>query len=305
MKKFIKNIIIFSSIVLIPFLIVNYLYIKTDGPFLKTDTYWLKNYPAEIEVVNLGNSHAYYGFNYENDKYHNLSTLGQTMYYNYQMLDEVKDNLAEDATVIIPISIFEFYYDMEYYYTANPTYNNRYYRLLSNDKIYNYDFENFVENEVFPIFTAQNKLEYVLNDRVVPDIKTNEEIKVSEDIELEAKERYKYWDSEVINTNQETIDFNVKYFDKIIELCKENNFEPVVVIMPVTDELISNFSEDYMSNFNKLIDEQKNKYSSVKFLNYLNDDKYITDYSLYMDSDHLNKKGSEMFTNEILNEIGR
>lgn len=49
--------------------------------FIKQKKY-KKNFPKKIKNINLGSSHAYYAFNYENKENSlNLAELSQTLYY--------------------------------------------------------------------------------------------------------------------------------------------------------------------------------------------------------------------------------
>ena len=64
---------------------------------LKNDKVYIKNVPDKIEICNVGNSHGYYGFNYEEYENKNVcfnfSLPSQSMSYNYLILENYKVNI--------------------------------------------------------------------------------------------------------------------------------------------------------------------------------------------------------------------
>lgn len=89
MKKFIGKLILFLLIVLTPLLTLNYLYKNTTAYDAANEMYYLKHFPKDIELLNLGNSHEKAGIFWEGNYLgvaHNFATSSQPFYYDYYVL---------------------------------------------------------------------------------------------------------------------------------------------------------------------------------------------------------------------------
>ena len=93
----------------------------------------------------------------------------------------------------------------------------------------------------------------------------------------------------------------VLYFNKIIDLCRENNIEIITLQMPVSKEYIK-FSDEFK--------EGKELKLKVRYIlansgcrNYDYENLYSAQKSLFWsDGDHLTKEGAELFTMHLKNE---
>lgn len=87
------------------------------------------------------------------------------------------------------------------------------------------------------------------------------------------------------------------YFDKLIELCKSNNVEIVLLTLPFTKEFTDSFSQKYDINlFEAKVAEVKERYPN---LNYLDFTSKINSNDFFVDSDHLSLEGTD-FINSLL-----
>lgn len=92
-----------------------------------------------------------------------------------------------------------------------------------------------------------------------------------------------------------------KILNNIIIFCKNNGYEPIIVIPPVSKILSEQISNKFMKkvlydNIRFLKDKQ------IPILNYWKDNR-LNDYKLYINSDFLNEKGSKLFTKIVLEDI--
>ncbi len=116
MKKFLAKVAIFFAIVISIVLVINQIYISLD----KNDSDGTKkfnNVSNNIQICNFGSSHGVYSFDYEDvdDEYvcFNFALSSQRLSYDYRIFDNYKDNIAEGAVVIIPVSYFALFGEPE------------------------------------------------------------------------------------------------------------------------------------------------------------------------------------------------
>ena len=88
---------------------------------------------------------------------------------------------------------------------------------------------------------------------------------------------------------------------EMITFCKEREFQPVIVLPPVTDYLSSKFSETFRNNYIYSFLKEADVLD-IPFLNYL-DDKRFKDPTLYFNSFFLNRTGAGKFTKVVLEDI--
>ena len=91
---------------------------------------------------------------------------------------------------------------------------------------------------------------------------------------------------------------------KMVMWCREHDLKPVLVNLPVTNEMAKNFSKEFLDAFYydhilKLVQEL-----NVKFID-LQENERLTDYLLYLDSCRLNKAGREIITKRLLAEVNK
>lgn len=73
-------------------------------------------------------------------------------------------------------------------------------------------------------------------------------------------QNFSEWDEKKINAN------SPKYFKKLVELCKKNDIELVVIITPVANETIDKYETQYM-DMHEYFDRLTDKYD-VEYINY-------------------------------------
>ncbi|QCK13880.1 hypothetical protein [Mangrovivirga cuniculi] len=90
----------------------------------------------------------------------------------------------------------------------------------------------------------------------------------------------------------------MKYLNRIISMCNENDIELVVFVCPFAN---AETDEEYYAGINEFeIYLQKR---GVEFYNF--GDKYNKEFDLFVDEDHLNKYGVELFTKDMIEMINQ
>jgi hypothetical protein len=112
-----------------------------------------------IEVLILGSSHAYINLNPEiiNEKSFDIANNSQDLYYDYMLFDKYKDKLKNLKCIILSISCFSLWYDLnetpekwrkfffKKYFDINPR-NNLSLSEITDAKSYSYAFFYRLEN---------------------------------------------------------------------------------------------------------------------------------------------------------------
>ena len=82
-----------------------------------------------------------------------------------------------------------------------------------------------------------------------------------------------------------------EYFEKTLQLAKDNNISVFLLMAPVRDSQMKNYTEYDIQNFQNFINKFSDKYSA--FLNYSRDENY--DSSDYTDVTHLTPEAADRF----------
>ena len=93
---------------------------------------------------------------------------------------------------------------------------------------------------------------------------------------------------------------NIKILDDYLRLCEENNIRPIMFRVPVTEKYIQSFNKQLLEEFDTLVAQACQKYSSAIFV-----DSWkwsgLT-YADFHDHEHLNTHGAAKFS-AYLNEF--
>ena len=311
MKKFLYKLFAYITILCIITIILNFLYVRLDNfDFYVVDKFY--KMPNNIQICNFGSSHGMYGFNYENfDKKYvcfNFALSSQTLSYDYRLLKYYEDNISEGCLIIIPISYFSFFGKGEIYDSNFETKNSRYYKILPSNFIKQYKWKtNFYMNN-FPLLVEYSRLPKLLLG--LNDTPMNEWNKTAETVNVK-DDAYKAYRRHLIINKFD--DNGKRIFDQdeihalyeIIKLCKNKKFIPVLVTTPFLyeyNQCVQNYSPEFLSIFQSIITKVTNN-TEIKYYDYSHDKRFLHDYSLFMNSDHLNKKGAIKFTNIVFNEV--
>jgi hypothetical protein len=107
----------------------------------------------------------------------------------------------------------------------------------------------------------------------------------------------------------ETDEFDPKYFEgnredleKLIEYCLEHNWRPVLITIPITHVLQDGLLDDYMQKY--LYDNlEKTDLQGVEYIDFSKDERITKNNFLFENADHLNSRGSAIFSYLLLQEL--
>lgn len=317
MKRFLLTIIYYILTVCIIVLLVNEVYVyqerKNDFGTMqnsKNDSATIKEVPNEIEICNLGSSHGYYGFNYEDIKDEftcfNFALPAQTLSYDFRILENYQENINEGATVFIVVSYLSFFGKPEIDDAQFDAKNKRYYKFLSNDFIKKYDRKtdllvNYAPSLLESDMVGLIKTLFGVRQRNIWDMTTNEEI-----VEYQAYDRY------IAHIKSRLDDKGMRIYNKeeitalysIIDVCQKKRIDPILITPPYLSEyteVIQKNDQTFYSDFHNLMDKVVRD-TGVVYYDYSSEPGFANDYSLFINVDHLNRQGAKKFTTVLWNE---
>lgn len=279
----------------------------------KNSNYFLDDYnkikkfvdgvPENLEIVNTGSNHAYYGFNYGSRKCFNFASGAQSLNYDYKILKQYSNNLNGGCKVLIVLAPLSFGF-VDY---KNDSSNSRYYFFMDKDKILNYSRLKKILYVDMPILKSwKNFIRIFLRKKEIKSI-----INTPDNAEKEALLRINGWEKQFNLKNlldKKSASYLKDEFENVktilldmIEFSLEHNWRPIIVIPPASVFLTKKISDEFMKevlydNIRFLKDKR------IPILDYWKDDR-LNDYKLYINSDFLNEKGSKLFTEIVLEDI--
>lgn len=294
-------------------LLINILFKRTN--FYKNkfiDTHKFKNIPKNLEIINLGSNQPKFAFDYSQSNIlgMNWAVGPQTLEYDFRILKNFHNNLKPNCKVLIAISPFQFLL-LNY---KDDTSNHKYYDFLNLDLIDNYSKITKKLYIDYPILTAKKQILRILKDvkadnnlNIESNPMSKDEIKNDAQIWLNSwKKQFQIDDLENIvlsNENKNNIKKNVETLKSMIDCCIEKNFEPILIVLPVTKELSNHFPDKFVQE--QIIDyiNQSNE-KNIKFLNYWKDERF-EDEEFYFNSFFMNKNGRLRFTEQVLKDLDK
>lgn len=282
-----------------PLLTINSLYINSSHYRSMNGLYKFENVPHNIQIANMGSSHGRYGITYDqmqNKICFNFALDSQPLYYDYQIFNTYIDHFAENAVLILPISIFSLYNSMDSFEAIEPVY----YRLLDEDHIYNCSLKKLFLFKYVPVLSAKkNFTEAMIAKENPPSYFVPNGTLKSAEFSKHGKLRMETHIN--ISNNQQLDKTNVDALQNIIELCKTKNITPVIITTPTTKYYTDYLSKEFASLFYN--DLQNTIGTDVLYLNYLSDPRFNNSTNLFCDSDHLNQAGREKFSDVLFNDL--
>ena len=280
-----------------------------------------KSYEYNIESIIVGNSYPLVGIeeNLLNKKTINLSMHSQDLYYSYKL---AKNAILKNKNIkqcIFGISYYVLTHDLsmcESLYSKNMI-QNVYYPLLND--LHNSNIKNITKQKGLSEFKIDILIEsifdinavelyfkrqiYNKNTNYYNDINYVKYNKNFEDNSIEYKEKLGLFRANQHNKMLKYINTEKEYriiLKEFLTFLNENSIEVIFIVFPTSNYYSKNIALEYKYSFDKLLQEIKEDYG-IKIID-LRDSIVKFDDKDFIDSDHLNKKGSLKVTS-YLNEL--
>lgn len=110
------------------------------------------------------------------------------------------------------------------------------------------------------------------------------------------------FDAALTGENRIGREYRVGLMRNLIDFCEERGYKPVYVIPPVTEHLAKYYTPQFEERY--IYGYLKNVGRDVVLLDYSKDEIFRQDDSLYFNSFFLNRKGRQLFTRRVLEDLG-
>lgn len=251
----------------------------------------------------LGNSRIYrmnpdmienghwYNFAHNNDSYNQ-------MYYKLLYL---LNNGCKVDTLVIGTDYFQFSVFSD---TRNYIYDD----LLGNDYVRDYNnwkIKEGINNFKRILITKQSSLGRTImtfvRDRGFKGDNTVEHFLRENGSCVDNEGKAKVDDKE--NRDSTMLDIQKSYFEKILQICQNKEIELYVLMMPVRDNELRCYSENFITGFNTYINTSLSKYDYEGNYIDMSNNRDFKDYKLYTDITHLNSVAADTFTRCFYREL--
>ena len=306
MRKFLINIIVLFLILGV-FIGSGELYLRyLPNPYsFKKD--WMETNADMLETLILGSSQIEMGISPKilGNNTFNLAMPNGLLEYDYYLLEKYSSKYKKLKSVIIELSCYNVF-ALRFEDRPNDKYRALYYRIYMDYPVhryspsYNFEFSNFD----FFRYRLASAVEYLLFNKPLPDecdslgwVTGNKRFDT---------ESYASQISDVKKTlegikckDYDMVAYNCHYLDQIIHFCRKHDIEPIIVILPMSKNIVNLLDNKQLSTFYKTINNYRRQ--GITTLNYLKDS--IFSLSDYINSNHLNRNGAVKFTNIIKKDI--
>lgn len=318
MKKFLLILFVFVLIVGLITSAINGLYLYNDRKTPDTmssdrnNDAQIKNVPSGIQLCNFGSSHGMYGFDYENveDRFicYNFGQTSQFISYDYRILQNYIDNFDKGAVVFITISHFSLFGPPDITYENFASLNKRYYKFLDDDLIKEYDAKTDFFVSYAPSLVSDDIVSLFKGLLGIRDSSVWNEMTDAQAAAEHAYSRYSVFIKEKMDENGERLynEEEIAALYNMIALCQDRGLVPILVTTPYLSEYNDSvrendpeFYDDFYSLIGKVVSD-----TGVRYFDYSCDPCFIDDYSLFYNTDHLNRNGAQKFTGILIEETG-
>ncbi len=306
MKKFLYKAAFLGTILTAFLVLLNLAYVNTSYYRNLNGVSKFEKIADSIDVVNFGNSHGQMAFNWESCKEFtgvNMALASQTIVYDEALFEQYFDYLHAGSTVILEISFRSLYEEEDKdIHSAKIT---RYYRVLEKEYFKWWNFSDALKYRYIPVLgdrqEAVRKIlgEWMAGEKTVSSMEDTFYVDI-ETPEMEEIGKKRAEEFMALSGSQE---YGEQYeaLLRIIEKCKENNIQVILVTAPTLSCFYESFTEDFMDKFYADVREIASRYD-IRYIDYTGDPRFPDDGCLFHDPDHLTLYGSEIFTKEFLKD---
>ncbi len=266
---------------------------------------------GKVDFVNTGSTFAFYGIDYGSCGVNglNLALIPQSIENDFRMLKHYEHRYHDGAWVLIAISDLAF--AKKGYTQARAV--EKYYKLLKPGELGAYHALRAARAKYLPVaYSWKNFLRFCRD--VKRDVEYGSRVNEhdEEGVAADAYKRCMAWaqefslsdfqDGSQADKFIDSFKYTTQTVSEMIAWCLEKGYRPVLVNLPVSSQMLVNFSGEFLNAFYydniKAANQKK-----VPFID-LQEDPLLSDYLLYLDSCRLNKAGREVVTRLLLRQVG-
>lgn len=259
--------------------------------------------PYEITLANTGSSHGVHAFNYDvyNGVAFNFALDSQSLEYDYNILNYYIEHYNSNSVLLIPISYFSFWSD-ELKSDSFDAKNMRYLSILDIDHMRFKNKKDYYINKYLSASQiADRQIMSVFKE--MPDIEKNPQT-TDYTIEEVGEKRAAYHLRNIQKENG-LAEINPDAFEAVlnmIKLCNKHNITPVLITTPYMSYYSKWMSEEFLQEFYGHIYAIQSE-MGVVYLDYSEDERFLNEEKLFVDTDHLNEEGAPIFTEIVIQDL--
>ncbi len=296
MKKFIKKIALFASIMLVIISICELMIRHSENEYIYKHKY-ISKHGDRVECVVLGTSRSYFGVSPHlfSRKTFILANSDQQLKVDAEMLNRYSDNLSNLKTVILELSY--------------PTIR----RGVSSDKL------KYIDYQIFMGFNAENMCCFRNNFMISNKphfVGYMSRIIMGESMQCDSLGLLKHeicnqfqvkrdglinLDSDGANlarsqTNKSTasVDINVETINSMATYCRDRSIRFILVTVPVWHTLYENLDPEQYQEMQSIISNIVTD-NDIEYYNYINDSRFYKETDYFLDAHHLSRAGADKF----------
>lgn len=279
----------------------------------------LLNNKDSIEVLILGNSHAYNGVNPSefSKKTFNLANVGQSLYFDKRITLRHLDKLKKLKYVFISIDYHSLYFssqgfrDYWSYYGHGIKYKNKSYIFAElSPFLFGYGPKvslSFLKTEISKKirFNDKNYIDFNIQRGINPlDTIANGFLgyEATSEIYFEKEQiikKAKYLNRPTVSLREEQSEILEDLVD-FIRILKKNEITPILFTAPIYPELSKYLNTHIQENNRKITYELCDQFN-INYYNFANSSKFKKND--FFDSDHLNKRGAKTLSGILENVL--
>ena len=258
---------------------------------------YLDKNAANIEVLFLGSSHAYRDINpvYIDANSFNASYVSQSLKYDYMILEKYKNSWSHLEFIVIPVSYFSLFFNLEdsaeawrvknysIYYSMQTTYHLAdYFELFSNrldinlGRIHTYYWNEQTNITSSDLGWGGKNKSTVKSDLLDKGITAAQRHTATSDIFFEE---------------------NINILRAIISFADQLGTQVIFYTPPAFETYVENLDDKQLARTITTMTELDNAHSNILYVNFLTSDLFAQED--FYDADHLNENGARKFTIEL------
>lgn len=297
MRRFLVKLAIFLTPLLLMLFLIEYRLRRIPNYDIVKRNY-LERSINDVEVFVLGSSHAYCAINPRLLGSHafSIAYYNQDTYYDTRIMLKYLPRAGKAKLVIVPISYFTFERMLEYnvadwrisyYYRFwDIPYETRKFRFEDYSLIALYGFE---QTRVFLLKGFEEKVDETGGYAALQKQNTRAILNPRPTLDLQ----HRYMQTKFIPRN-------VQYLSEMFDALKARDIKAVIVTTPCFHTYYENMKPETYQRMQDEIQALCQKYQ-LEYYNYLKDPRFPMDD--FYDSDHLNARGAEKFSQILRDEV--
>ena len=306
MRKFTKRVLAFSLPILIASVVLELLLRSIPNDYSNKQEY-LENNADKIETLILGSSHSLYGLDpvYFSSQTYNASQVSQPLDFDFHILKKYENNLKNLKTVILPISYFTLFFNLEtsleswriknymIYYDLNSSKSMSDYFELSSNKL------NVNLKKLVSFYVNDDKTTFCSELGWGTSYKSKNSLTLTKVGPISA-ERHTILgkDSTLI---ADVFEKNIVVLNSLLEWSKQRDVKVLLLTPPAYSSYYDNLdTEQLLITINKT-KEICSEYDNCNYDNMLKDSIFVA--SDYYDGDHLSEIGAKKLSLIINSQI--